>query len=130
MNWFIKSAVCAVMPRTDTLPGAIDTGIDEFLVEFRRDTNFITWLGLVLGTFIFTVTPLFTVGLPLPSFWLPAEKLDRHADRITSTRLYTIRQAVFVLKMVAGMCWGMDPKVRAKFAMAPYPTDPRTFRTK
>ena len=69
------------------------------------------------------VTPLFTVGLPLPACLLPGKLLARHSERILSHRVYVLRQAVFLLRLSAGMCWGADEHVRATFALAPYPAD-------
>jgi hypothetical protein len=39
-----------------------------------------------------------------------------------------LRQALLVVRLIAGMCWGADPRVRACFALEPYPVDPGTFR--
>ena len=72
MLLFVRSAMCALYPRTQGLPGIEDTGIDEFLVRFRRDTTLMMWLGVLAGTFVFHATPLFTVFVPLQAFLLPA----------------------------------------------------------
>ncbi|MBI2395199.1 MAG: hypothetical protein HYV09_36855 [Deltaproteobacteria bacterium] len=129
MIWLIKFAMCAMMPRTEKLPGIGDTDLDGFLRRLRRDSDFLYWLGLALGAWLFAVTPLFTVWVPLPAFFLPKKLLDRHTERVLSSRIYLIRQAVFLVRLSAGMCWGADPTVRAKFAMSPYGTDPGTFRS-
>lgn len=121
--------MCALYPRTDGLPGLEDTGIDEFLARFRRETTLTMWMGVLLGAFVFHMTPLFTVFVPLPAFLLPAGLRDKHAHRLATTSIYIVRQAVMLLKLPAGLCWGRDPKVRAKFSMAPYASDPDTWRT-
>ena len=82
----------------------------------------------MLGAVVFAVTPLFTVFLPLPAFCLPKKLLALHADRILSTRIYVLRQAVFLVRLSAGMCWGSDATVRAHFALSAYGPDPGTFR--
>ena len=105
-----------------------DTDVSGFLKRYQRDSTFLMWLGLVAGTWVFVWTPLLTVYLPVPSFLLPRSLLDRHAHRITSTSLYFVRQAIFLVKLAAGLCWGAHPDVRARFAMAPYPADPGTWR--
>ena len=128
MNWLIKSAFCALMPATGDLPGIESMDLDSFLATYKRETNTISWVGLVAGVLIFTVTPLFTVGLPVPSPMLSKARLDTHASRLTSTRIYVIRQSTFVVKMVAGLCWAADPRVRAHFNLEPYPEDPQTWR--
>lgn len=125
----IKHACIALYPRTDALPGVADTELDTFLRRFRQDTTFLMWLGVVAGTLIFELSPLITVYLPLPAFLLPRRVLDRHAERIASHRVYLLRQAIVVVKLVAGMCWAMHPTVRAHFAMKPYPPEPNTWRT-
>jgi hypothetical protein len=127
--WLIKFSMAAMMPRTAALPGIADTDIDGFLRRMRVDAEPMFWLGLVLGALMFVLTPLFTVGLPLPAFLLPARSLGRHAERLLSHRLYLVRQAVFLVRLSAGMCWGADPVVRSRFALAPYTPDPGTFRT-
>ena len=129
MIWLIKLAMCAMMPRTAKLPGIADTDLDGFLRRMRNDADTVYWMGLVAGTWEFTLTPLFTVFLPLPSFLLPKRLLTRHAEKILASRIYIFRQAVFLLRLSAGMCWGADPAVRAKFALPAYGPDPGTFRS-
>jgi hypothetical protein len=126
--WLIKFAMRAMMPRTESLPGIADTDLDGFLRRLRKETLTIYWVGLVLGAVIFTVTPLLTVGLPLPAFALPKKLLDRHTERILSYPIYLVRQGVFLIRLSAGLCWGADAEVRARFALAPYAPDPGTFR--
>lgn len=129
MIWLIRHVMCALYPRTDELPGIEDAGVTEYLERYRRETTPLIWLGLVLGTLLFVMTPLFTVYLPVPSFFLSRALLDKHALRITSTRVYLVRQSIFLVKLAAGMCWGVDPEVRGRLGMAPYPADPGTWRT-
>jgi hypothetical protein len=126
--WFIKFAMCAMMPRTLALPGIADTDVDGFLRRLRNDSHPIYWTGLVLGAVLFAITPLITVGIPVPAFLLPRALLERHTDRVLSHPLYLIRQAAYLVRLSAGMCWGADSAVRARFQLAPYPPDPGTFR--
>ena len=123
----IRHAIAALYPRT-TLPGAEDCGLDAFLVKFREESPPLIWLGLVAGAAVFHLTPLITIGVPLPAFLLPARLLDKHAQRITATKIYLLRQAIFIVKMAAGLCWGTDPRVRAQLALPPLPADPGTWR--
>ena len=95
----------------------------------RADAEPLYWLGLVLGAFVFAITPVITVGIPLPAFWLSADALERHTDRILSHRIYALRQAAYLVRLSAGMCWGADPKVRQQLELPIYGTDPDTFRT-
>jgi hypothetical protein len=128
MLWLIKFAMRTFMPRTKTLEGIEDTDVDGFLRRLRAESDSRFWLGLVLGAIVFAITPLLTVGLPLPAFVLPKELLDQHAERILAHPSYMLRQAVFLVRLSAGMCWGMDPVVRARFALGGYDADPGTFR--
>jgi hypothetical protein len=127
VTWLIQHAMCALYPRTDALPGMEDVDVRGFLRRYRRDSTTLMWLGLLLGTAVFVWTPILTVYLPVPSFLLPRSLLDKHAHGITGTRLYWLRQGVFLLKLAAGLCWGADPAVRARLAMAAYPEDPGTW---
>jgi hypothetical protein len=128
LEWLIRSAMRDLYPRTEYFPGIADCGDTAFIARFRRDSSWVLWLGVVAGMALYVLTPLFTVFVPLPSFLLPARLRDRHALRITSTRFYLPRQAVFLLKMVAGLCWGSHESVRAKIGLPPYPADPDGYR--
>ena len=125
----IRSAMCDLMPPAGGLPGLQDAGITPFLVRLRSETTLLTWVGLCLGAVLYALTPVLTIYVPLPSFLLTRELRDRHANGITTTRIYLLRQAVVLLKMYACMCWGQDANVRRRFQIAPYPVDPGTFRT-
>jgi hypothetical protein len=127
--WLIKFAMCTMMPRTPALPGIADTDLDGFLRKLRNDSEPLYWTGLVLGAIVFALTPLITIGVPLPAFWLPRGLLDRHAERILAHRVYVLRQAALLVRLSAGMCWGADTAVRARFNLPPYGPDPGTFRT-
>lgn len=124
----VRHAMCALMPRTEALPGVVDTDVAGFVHRMRRESTWIFWLGILGGTFVFVVTPLMTIGWPLPSFALSAARLDRHAHGIATTRVYLFRQAVFLLKTAAGMCWGSDPAIRRRFALEPYADEPVKWR--
>lgn len=129
MLWLLRSAIVMTYPRTPTLPGIEDCGLDEHLKKFKRESPPLIWLGTVVGALVFHLTPVLTVYVPLPAFLLPARLQDRHASRITTTRIYLLRQAVFLIKLCAGLCWGADPQVRKALALPPLPKDPGTWRT-
>jgi hypothetical protein len=128
MIWLIKFAMCTMMPRTDALPGIGDTDLDAFLRRMKKETNFLYWLGLVLGAVVFTLTPLITIGVPLPAFALPRKALARHTERVLAHPIYLVRQAAFLIRVSGGLCWGADEKVRARFDLPAYAPDPGTFR--
>jgi hypothetical protein len=130
--WLVRSAVVALYPRVErdgrVIPGAADCGLDEFLPRFRRDATALIWLGTVVGALVFHLTPILTLFIPLPAFLLPATLRDKHAARITVTRLYFLRQAMFLAKLPGGLCWGAHPSVRAQLALPPLAPDPGTWR--
>ncbi|MDD9932087.1 MAG: hypothetical protein OXT09_00710 [Myxococcales bacterium] len=128
MRALIAASMRDMMPAAAGLPGIADTDLDGFLRRLRREADPIYYLGLVLGTWVHQLTPLFTVGVPLPALLLPRTLRERHARRIVSTRLYLVRQAVFLVRLNAGMCWGQDPAVRAALHLEVYPADPGSFR--
>jgi hypothetical protein len=86
------------------------------------------WIGVVIGSIVFHATPIFTVYWPLPAFLLPAKLADRHASKISGTRVYLVRQLIFLLKIPAGLAWGAHPDVRRSFALPPLAADPGTWR--
>ena len=128
MLWLLRSAIVMIYPRTRELPGIEDCALDEHLERYRRETPWLVWLGTMVGALLFHLTPIITVYVPLPAFLLPAKLKDRHAMGIMTTRLYLVRQAVFLVKLCAGLCWGVDPEVRKRFALPPLPKDPGTWR--
>jgi len=125
----IRSAMCDFMPATQRLPGVADTGVTEFLETMKRESGRLYWLGLVMGAWVYSITPFMTVFVPLPAFVLPASLRDRHAQRIVGSRFYLIRQAVFLVRLSAGLCWGRDARVREQLGLGAYPLDPGTYRT-
>ncbi len=129
MRWLVKQALVPFFPESDGLPGIAALDLDGFLDRYQREAAPLMRLGVLLGAVVFTVTPLFTVYRPVPSFWLSADTLDRHADRISSHPIYLVRQVVFLLKMVGGLCWGQHAATREKLALEPYPADPPKWRT-
>jgi hypothetical protein len=129
MLWLMRFTMCSLFPRTRTLPGVSDTNVAEFLARFRKESTLAIWAGICLGTLLFIFSPLFTVGIPLPAFLLPAAKLDRHARKLAASRFYLVRQLIFLVKMIAGFCWGADPVVRRAFNLPALPPDPGTLRT-
>lgn len=129
MLWLIHSAMSAMYPRSPDFPGVADCGLREFLVRFRRETTGLIFMGVLAGSIVFQLTPLFTVFVPLPAFLLPRGLLDKHALRITTTNVYLVRQLVFLVKLIAGLCFGEDPEVRKRLALPALPPDPGTWKT-
>ncbi len=129
MTWLVRSAIVLLYPKHGELPGAEACDLDAFLDRFRSETTRLMWFGVVLGAVVFHLTPIMTVLVPLPAFALPAALADRHAERITQTNVYLLRQAVFLVKLVAGLAWGSHPSVRERFALPPLDADPGTWKS-
>jgi hypothetical protein len=121
--------MCSMMPAGAGFPGVAETGVDEFIRRWKKDTPTRLWLGLAFGSVVFAAFPLFTIGVPLPAFMLGKKMRERYARKITSHPIYLVRQIIFLVKMAAGMCWGADGGVRAQLGLKPYPPDPGTWRT-
>jgi hypothetical protein len=128
MLWLVRSAIALLYPRTNEWPGAEDCGLDEFLERFRRESTPLMWLGVVVGALVFHLTPILTVFVPLPAFFLTPALADRHAHKVSSSGIYLIRQAVFLVKLPGGLVWGSHPLVRERFALPALTGDPGTFR--
>ncbi len=128
MKQLIRSAMCDLYPPAAGFPGVRDCDVDEYLRKLERETNLLVWTGLVASAVVYVATPIFTVFVPLPSFALPRALRDEHALRISGARVYLVRQAVALLKMFGGICWGQHPDVRRAMKLAPYDADPGSFR--
>ena len=110
------------------MPGVEDANLKAFLADFWREAAPVMKLGMVLSTFLYVVSPVFTVYVPLPLFLLPRGLRDKHADRAATSNLYLLRSATLLVKMVAGIAWGANPEVRRQFALDPLPPDPGTWK--
>ncbi len=128
MRWLVRFALVAIMPSGGPLKGIAETGVDPFLKDLFREGGRMMLLGVCLSAVVFQVSPLITIGVPLPAFLLPQRLLNKHAWNITTHRIYLIRSTAFLLKTLAGLCWGQDPEVRAALQVAPLDGDPGTFR--
>lgn len=129
MLWLLRSAIVMTYPRAGGLPGAEDCALDEHLARFKRESSMIIWLATIAGAALFHLTPFMSVYVPLPAFLLPSSLQDEHAMRIQNSRIYLLRQAVFLVKLCAGLCWGADPAVRRQLGLRALPPDPGTWRT-
>ena len=128
-GFLIRSAMAGLMPSTAALPGVVDTGLREFVDRFNRECTWMMWLGVFAGSLLFAITPLLTIGVPLPAFWLSPHALDRHAHRVSGHRFYLLRSAVYLVKMMGAACWSAHPDSRSRLGLEPYPADPGTWRT-
>jgi hypothetical protein len=124
----IAATMADLMPRGADLPGCADCDPHGFLRRLRRESDPLFFLGLVLGTLFYQLAPVLTLRLPVPAVLLSERLRARHAQRMAAHPSYVVRQAVSLVRLSAGLCWGMDPAVRAHFALPPYGPDPGTFR--
>lgn len=129
MAFLLCSAIAAIFPGSDRLPGAAELGLAAFVAKFLRETTWMMWLGAIGSAIVFAFAPILTIYVPLPSFLLSASLLDRHAAAMSEHRIYLVRQAAFLLKMIGGLHWAARPEVRTRLGLAPYPPDPGTWRT-
>ncbi len=127
--WCVRFAIEAMFPPIDGLPGVADAGSAEFVPKLLSEASWLFWVGVVASSIAFILLPVLTIYWPVPAVFLSADRLDDHADRWATHPLYLIRQSGFLIKLAAGLCWGLDPAVRQHFAMAPFPPDPGTWRT-
>jgi len=129
MRTLVTFAASAMLPPVDGIPGTVDTGLREFVGKMLREAAFMYKLGVVAGSLLFWMTPLITIGMPLPANLLSADALNRHAFAFATSRITVFRQMALLIKMVAGFCWGVDDGIRERHGMAPLPADPGTWRT-
>ena len=116
-------------PASGDFPGIEDMGLDAYLDQFKAEAPALMYTGLVAGATLYQVSTMLTVGKPGPAMLLSDELREEHAQKITSTSNYPLRQSIFLVKMVAGMLWGKDERVRRKMNMEPYGADPGTWRS-
>jgi len=128
MIWFLCSVLDSVIPSVPGLKGVKDSNLAPFLKQLLKESPFLIRFGLYISALSFVFSPILTVYLPLPSFLLSARLRNLHAERASSHRIYLLRQSMFMLKMIAGMCWGQDSEVRATLGLETLEGDPGTFR--
>lgn len=128
MGYFTRTALIAAMPGSERLPSIADTGVDTFLAEFRREAPPLLRIGLVASALLYHLGPVLTVYVPAPAFLLPKALRDRHINKLCAHPWYPLRSLALTLKMLAGLCWGKHPAVRAAFNMPPLEADPGTWR--
>jgi hypothetical protein len=126
--WLTRKALAATFPSTDQLPGLDRHDPTAALRHMVREAPLTIRAALFASVAVFHLSPLVTIGVPMPAFWLPAGLCDRHAYRLASHRIYLLRQTVLMLKTVGGLVWGALPAVRGGYGMGILPPDPGTFR--
>lgn len=116
-------------PSTDRLPPMDRQLLRDRVLLMCREAPFKMRVALYASALIFLLTPVLTIGRPLPATWLGPKLRERHGARLARHRVYILRQTVVMLKVVGGMIWGADPAVRSALQLRPYGEDPGTWRT-
>jgi len=117
-----------VFPTTPGLPGLDTLDARPLLRRFNAEAPFTIRAALWASVVVFNLTPLLTLGIPLPAFLLPASRVDAHAQKLATSPFYMIRQTMLMLKTIGGLAWGAAPEVRQKLAMPIYPEDSGRWR--
>ncbi len=128
MRWFVRFALSAIMPSSGDLKGVSETALDPFLDRLDRDAPPLFRFGVVLASLFFCLSPIITIWIPLPAFMLSKAQLRRHTEKGAGHPIYLIRQTIFLIKMVAGLCWSEDADVRATLGLPALDPDPGTWR--
>jgi hypothetical protein len=128
VNELVRFALVAFFPRVDDVPGLEELGVDDKIAALRRESSWLFWIGVVGAAFFFQIAPILTVYRPWPAVFLTPDELDRHAYALATHPVYLIRQTAVLLKLVAGLFWGMSPEIRAMVGLSPYRPDPGTRR--
>ena len=129
MAFLLRIAIAAIYPGSDRFPGAAEFGLKAYVATFLREASSVLWLGAVASAIVFALSPILTIYVPLPAFLLPAGLLDRHVSALCDHRIYPLRQAGFLLKMIGGLHWAARPEIRTRLGLEPYPPDPGTWRS-
>jgi len=129
LKWIVRFALSAMMPGSDQFPALADLGLRAFVDRFWVEAGWSFWIGTVLCCLGFMLTPILTICVPLPAALLTASQLDRHAMAMADHRIYLVRQAAMMVKMVGGLYWAAAPEVRRQLGLVAYPPDPDTWRT-
>jgi hypothetical protein len=124
-----RYVLCCMLPSVDGLTGLDQMDVKAFLSDLKKEAPLTMRITLFLGVWAFILTPILTLKIPLPSFLLSRRLQDEHTHRLTDTRIYLLRQLVFAIKAIAGLCWGKDPKVRRELNLKLYDADKGGFRS-
>jgi hypothetical protein len=128
LNQLVRFTMVSMFPQEGDLPGLADLDVDEKIVTLRRESTHLLWLGLVLASLLFLLSPILTVRRLCLASSLRDEELDRHAFKLATHRSYAVRQLLNLVKLIGGIFWGQSPEVRAYLELPAYGQDPGTRR--
>ena len=117
-----------IFPSTPALPGLDVLDTKPFIRQLHSEAPFTIRATLWVSVLLFTLTPVLTLGIPLPAFLLSRARVDEHAQRLSMSQVYLLRQIMMMLKTIGGLCWGAMPEVRQKLTMPVYPEDSGRWR--
>lgn len=117
-----------VFPSTPQLPGLDAIDCQPLLRNLSAQAPFTIRATMHLSVLLFCLTPILTLGIPLPAFLLSKAQVDRHAQKLSMSSIYLLRQIMLMIKTIGGLIWGAAPEVRQKFGMVPYPGDTSGWR--
>lgn len=129
MHWMLCFAISALLPGGGGLPGIAELDLAPFVTRFLRETSWMMWFGALGAALLFVVSPVITIGWPLPAFLLPAAALDRHAHQMGESDVYVVRQCAVLIKTIGALHWAAHPAVRPLLGLEPYGADPTDWRT-
>jgi len=121
-------ALATTFPSNSVLPGMDRLDPLPFLRQFRREAPFIVRLTLYLSVLVLLLTPILTMGIPLPAVLLSSARLQRHVAKLSVHRVYLLRQTMLMVKTIGGLAWGAHPEVRKALRIPVYAVDPGTWR--
>ncbi len=117
-----------IFPTTAGLPGLDAIDARPLIRQLTAEAPFTIRATLWVSVLLFQVTPLLTLGIPLPARWLSDARVDEHAQRLSVSNVYLLRQIMLMLKTIGGLCWGAAPEVRQKLSMPMYEADSGRWR--
>ncbi|HEX9012465.1 MAG TPA: hypothetical protein VF813_03075 [Anaerolineaceae bacterium] len=105
--------------------GVFEAGFGSFYQNFKRTANanlrHSFQLALLAATWI---SPLLIHRIP-PLTLYPRETRERALAAMETSRVYLLRQMIFILKTVVSLCYGGNREVRLALGYPPQPDDPR-----
>ena len=92
--------------------GVLDTRFDAFSDAFARDATPLIRNALRLAVFTATWIAPMLVGRRPPLARLSLDERERALEAMAASSNGLLRQLVVLLKLVAALCYGGDPRVR------------------
>lgn len=120
--------LAVVFPSTPQLPGLDTIDSKPLIRQLNREAPFAIRATMLTSVLLFNLTPVLTLGIPLPAFALSKAQVDKHALRLAGSSFYLLRQIVLMLKTIGGLCWGASPEVRQRLTMPLYEADSGGWR--